>query len=816
VAVAAAAAGVKIWPHAWPWLITAVVIIAAGTPVGISALTAAVQRRTDAARAVRQGLQGTAGRTLLRVQDMANLDARVHRAVLPIPYIHRDIEDQARRYLASGRPVLLVGSSMVGKTQMAATLISDMFAGRGIAIPDSMGALAALEAADVAIRGSVIFLDDIGRLIGSGGITDGSLRRLAAAGNAIVGTIRAAEYDRYQPTDQLRPPEWDVLCVFERVFVSRVLSAAETDRLTAAVSDRDVRDRIIGTGLGEYVGAAEHIEEALRLGPSVNPAGYALVQGAADWQRAGMSAPVPVSALPALAAPHLPARDHAALADKQLLETALQWATRDINPTAALIQREEQGCFTIYDYALDILSSEGAPIPLTTWPILIQHAAPADLLSVGYTAEVSYHKPEVALQAWRKAASSGNPDAAPQAALNLGILLQRLGDAEGARAAYQLAIDSGHADTAPMAAVNLGFVLQEQGSLDGARAAYQLAIDSGHADTAPMAAFNLGALLTELGDTEAARTAYQLAIDSGHVEHAPSAAVNLGLLLQEQGDLDGARAAYQLAIGYGHADTSPMALVNLGSVLKELGDAQGARAAYQRAIDSDDVDAATSAAFNLGVLLDDLRDAEGARAAYQLVIDSGQAERVPGAAVNLGSVLQRQGDAEGARAAYQLAIDSDDADSAPMAAFDLGLLLDNLGDAEGARAAFQLAIDSGHPDAVPMAAINLGIPLKERGDAEGARAAFQLAIDSGHADAAPRAEFNLGLLLQEQGDSDGAQAAYQRAIDSRHPGVSPRAELILGLLLNELAEVARAANQHGISSGDSDATPRATPAAENI
>lgn len=316
VVVAAGAAAVAVWPHAWPWLAAGTAVIAAVAPVTVPALTAAQQRRTDKARVARQVLQGTAGTALPLVKDTAELDARVHRAVLPIAYVRRDVEDGARQLLESGRPVLLVGSSMVGKTQMAVMLIRGMFAGRGIAIPDSIGALASLDAADVVLRGSVIFLDDINRLIGTGGISDGTLRRLAAAGNAIVGTIRAAEYDRYQPTDQLRPAEWDVLSVFERVFVSRELSEDEEDRLTEAVTDRDVRERISRAGLGEYVGAAVHIEEALRLGPSVNPVGYATVQGAADWQRAGMSTPVPASVLPALAAPHLAARHRAALADQ--------------------------------------------------------------------------------------------------------------------------------------------------------------------------------------------------------------------------------------------------------------------------------------------------------------------------------------------------------------------------------------------------------------------------------------------------------------------------------------------------------------------
>jgi hypothetical protein len=205
--VAAGAAAVGVWPHAWPSLVGVTVVVAAGMPPLLAALTAAQQRRADAAKVTRQVLQGTVGLALPRVADMADLGTRVHRAVLPIGYVRRDVEDEARQHLEAGRPVLLVGSSMVGKTQMAVNLIRDMFPSRGIAVPDSMGALAALDAADVPLRGSVIFLDDVDRLIGAGGITDGSLRRLAAAGNVIVATIRAAGYHQYQPTTQLRPPE---------------------------------------------------------------------------------------------------------------------------------------------------------------------------------------------------------------------------------------------------------------------------------------------------------------------------------------------------------------------------------------------------------------------------------------------------------------------------------------------------------------------------------------------------------------------------------------------------------------------------------
>ena len=558
VAVAAGAATIAAWPHAWPWVVVVTAVIAAGAPAVLSGLAAAQQRRAETAKAVRQGLQGTTGFAgdLLPLAAEADLGARVHRAVLELPYIHRDVEDQVRLHLAAGRPVLLVGSSMVGKTRMAATLIQDMFPARRVVIPDTREALASLDAADVVVRDSVIFLDDIHRLIRAGGITDGALRRLVAAGNIIIGTIRAGEYDRFKPTDQLRPPEWDVLSVFERVFISRELSDAEQQRLAEAVDDPGVRERVQRVGLGEYVGAAEQIEEALRLGPSVNPAGFALVLGAADWQRAGMGGPVPAPVLPDLAAPHLPARHRADLSSDAMYQAALDWATRDINPTVALLQPAEPDTFTVYDYALDLLSDSGTrPIPDATWPILIRYATPTDLVDIGYGARVIFGQSEVAREAWSKAADSGDADAAPRAAVNLGILLDEQGDVAGAKAAYQQAIDSGHADAAPQAAVNLGMLLRRQGDVEGAEAAYQRAIDSGHADLAPQKRPScLGTLLADQGDVAGAKAAYQQAIDSGHADSAPMAAVNLGFLLAEQGDVAGAKAAYQQAIDSGHAE----------------------------------------------------------------------------------------------------------------------------------------------------------------------------------------------------------------------------------------------------------------------
>jgi len=202
--------------------------------------------------------------------------------VLPIPYIHRDEEEVLRAHLRARRPVLLIGSSMVGKTKMAAQVLAEEFISWPVAIPDSKTALAEMDAKDVTLQDSVIWLDDINRLIGAGGITDGALRRLATSGNVIVGTIRARAYDQLRPSDQLRLPEWDVLCAFEHVFLRRELSQREQERLASAVTEPDIQARIQAVGLGEYVGAARQVAEALELGAAgTEPLGYALVVAAA-------------------------------------------------------------------------------------------------------------------------------------------------------------------------------------------------------------------------------------------------------------------------------------------------------------------------------------------------------------------------------------------------------------------------------------------------------------------------------------------------------------------------------------------------------
>jgi tetratricopeptide (TPR) repeat protein len=753
VIIAGATAAVAKWPHAWWWLIVVMAVAAAVVPPALAALWQGSQRQREIARTARAGLQettGTSGRTLPAASSV-DLEARVHQTVLPVPYIHRDEEDTIRAHLRAGHPVLVIGSSMVGKTKMAARIIAEDFGSWPVAIPDTKNALAELDAIDVKLQGTVIWLDDIDRLIRGGGITDGALRRLAAE-NIIVGTIRARGYDQFLPSDQLRPPEWDVLSVFEHVFISRDLSRKEQDRLARAIQDPDIRDRILTVGLGEYVGAAWEVAEALKLGASgANPLGYALVLAASDWHRCGMARPIPASMLAPLAKPHLSYHSQAQLADQDAFNAGLAWATRDINPNVSLLRPAGTDSYVVYDYALDLISAQDAPIPDNSWSVLMTNADASELIAIGYRAEVTFKHTDTAIRAFRKAASSGDSDQAPVAAVGLGALLhEKKGDVEGAKAAWQQAINSGHPRYAPLAMLSLGNLLRDQGDVDGAKAAYQQAINSGHPHYVPEAAVNLGALLRDQGDVDGAKAAWQQAVNSGHPEATPMALINLALLLRGQGDMDGAKAAWQQAVDSGHHDYAPMALFSLGNLLRDRGDVDGAKAAFQQAVDSGHHDQAPRAAVNIGNLWHEQGDTDRAETAWQQAINSGHRDATPTALFNLGNLLRDRGDGDGAKAAWRRAIDSGHLDYAPEAAANLGNLLAGQGDPDGAKAAYQQAIDSGHPEARPMALNNLGVLLAGWGDAEGAKAAWQQVIDSGHLGYAPEAAANLGNLLAGQ------------------------------------------------------------------
>src|SRR6266567_4569985 len=84
------------------------------------------------------------------------------------------------------------------------------------------------------------------------------------------------------------------------------------------------------------------------------------------------------------------------------------------------------------------------------WEYLLGRVSVEEAVQVAFAA-YSRDEPRVTMIALQRVAHSGQPEMAPMAAYNLGVLLQEQGDVAGARAAFQQAIDSGHSDQASAA-----------------------------------------------------------------------------------------------------------------------------------------------------------------------------------------------------------------------------------------------------------------------------------------------------------------------------------------------------------------------------
>jgi tetratricopeptide (TPR) repeat protein len=104
---------------------------------------------------------------------------------------------------------------------------------------------------------------------------------------------------------------------------------------------------------------------------------------------------------------------------------------------------------------------------------------------------------------WEKVLASGDPDRGPEAQLNigilwhrnLGILLNQLGDRDGARAAYQAAIGSSDQELASDALLLLGNMLVREGDMAGAKAHWERALAAAEPESESESAFRAAKLL---------------------------------------------------------------------------------------------------------------------------------------------------------------------------------------------------------------------------------------------------------------------------------------------------------------------------------
>ena len=337
------------------------------------------------------------------------------------PYIERDIEPELHAALHRGGFILLVGESTAGKTRAAFEAARLLLGGFRFAAPSSREALPDLLEILQESGDYVVWLDDLERFLGAGGLTTALLQRLLVPGvrTVVIATMRSHEYDRYRDRVETELPGTDrevwregraVLRQAQVVHLDRRWSAQEQSRARAHASDRRlvqalaVADRF---GIAETLAAGPELAEAWRHGwiPGRHPRGAALVAAAVGARRVGYHRALPLNVLERMHAAYLAERGGPELRPEPMSD-AVRWATMPTFANGAnslLIGSPEDG-YLAFDYLIDLpLSGE---MPDDAWSVLVDAASGPDayLLAEHAVQDGRYGR---ALQGYRRGAGAG-------------------------------------------------------------------------------------------------------------------------------------------------------------------------------------------------------------------------------------------------------------------------------------------------------------------------------------------------------------------------------------------------------------------------
>jgi hypothetical protein len=292
------------------------------------------------------------------------------------PFIRREVEGELLRALRQARFVLLVGESTAGKSRMAYELVRNEFPEYHVVIPARReSALAAAELAADTPR-SVLWLDDLERFLGSGGLTGAAVRQILSARGTerfIVATMRSEEYAGFSGRastglaaagrDVMRQGR-DVLRLAACVQVPRRWSPADVARARQRSDDPRLAEAVIHAaeyGVAEYLAAGPQLLAELRdaWAPAAHPRAAAMVLAAVDARRAGVHRPLPQRVLLEMHEPYLQERGGHRLRP-ETPDSALAWATDPLFATSSLLMPVDGG-YLAFDYLIDAVSQERMP-----------------------------------------------------------------------------------------------------------------------------------------------------------------------------------------------------------------------------------------------------------------------------------------------------------------------------------------------------------------------------------------------------------------------------------------------------------------------
>lgn len=321
------------------------------------------------------------------------------------PFVRRDCSPELENAVRRGGFVLLVGDSAAGKSRAAFEAIRACLPGHAFIRPAGRASMRAMLEAAGRERRCVLWLDNIERFLGAGGLTVELLSGLLGGEKrhvVILATMRAQERARYSPRGQaggdpgIAEAARSGLEVLEAAVNIRVGSRwtpAELDRAQTFAGDERISaalqhaDRF---GVAEYLAAGPQLLADWHDGwaPSTHPRGAALVAAAVDARRAGYRRGLPLGQLRRLHEHYLLEGGGARLRPEGWDE-ALAWAVEPLPATtSSLLSHDDEERYRAFDYLPDAVDSDpdAAPVPELIWRTLIEAADPGEADDIGWSA----------------------------------------------------------------------------------------------------------------------------------------------------------------------------------------------------------------------------------------------------------------------------------------------------------------------------------------------------------------------------------------------------------------------------------------------
>lgn len=555
------------------------------------------------------------------------------------PYVERDADAELDALVRGGGLVLVTGEPLTGRTTTAWAALHRL-ADHQVCVPPPGTDLRTLPER-IRDRGGrcVLWLDDLERHLGDGGLDATLLARLTTMGVLVLATMTDTAYDehRFGTSAHAR-----LLLSHARVVeLSREWSDAEWRRLRQH-DDPHLNAVRLFTSLSitEYLAVAPELwaEWQWARRPSGRPRGHLLVRAAIDLARCGLRRLLPLELL---------REAHEAYGEDLdgSFEDALEWAVRPRLGLTGLLTEGKRGWGAFASLTAEA-ERDGAtpPVPYAVWELALAHNRGAV-------------QPRLRKEL-RARADAGEAEAA-----------YRLGCLDGDEALLRTAADAGHVG----AAGELGRLLADRGETREAEAYLEAAAEAGDARAATL----LGMLLRD----RARRWLHRAVVneDARDLE----AAEHLADLHLGAGEIDEAHYWYLEVVHTG----SPRAAGSYGLLHRIWQQEDIARVWFDRAFDGGDRR---------------YRDAYGdimtvSQAESQLRVEYEEAE--PGTqgvhATHLGAFLDNQGRPDEARAHYEEGFRLGD----PYGAFRLARLLEKEGRPQDAATWMRKAADAGHPGA---------------------------------------------------------------------------------------------------------------------